>query len=164
MDPETPQVHKEITEAPSAPATASQKRTQIAVIGGAVLLLALLVAAIVLMAQHPNATTVVRDIAIVFVAVETFLIGMALLVLIVEIQTLIKVLREEIQPMLRSVNDTAATVRGTTEFMSENLVSPVIKAVSFTAGVRQVLGDLFGVVTASRPHSKSGPHHPTHSQ
>jgi len=164
MDPETPQVHKEITEAPSAPVAASQKRTQVAIIGGAVLLLALLVTAIVLMAQHPSATTVVRDIAIVFVAVETFLIGMALLVLIVEIQTLTKVLREEIQPVLRSVNDTAATVRGTTEFMSENLVSPVIKAVSFTAGVRRVLGDLLGVVTASRPHSKSGPQEPTHSQ
>jgi len=53
MDPETPQVQKEITEAPSAPVAASQKRTQVAIIGGAVLLLALLVTAIVLMANTP---------------------------------------------------------------------------------------------------------------
>lgn len=169
MDPEAPQIHKELTEPRVAPAAAKpspeqQKRTQIAIIAGVILMLGLLITAIVLMAKFPAATTVIRDIAIVFVAVETFLIGLAALVLIVEIQTLTKVLREEIQPLLRSVNDTVSTVRGTTEFMSENFVSPVIKVASFTAGVRQVIGDLVGVVTASRPKSKTVTNQPTNNQ
>lgn len=171
MDPKAPQSQKEaqVTEqrpVPDAttPSPAQQKRTQIAIIAGAVLLLGLLITAIVLMAKFPSATTVIRDIAIVFVAVETFLIGMAALVLIVEIQTLTRVLREEIQPLLRSVNDTASTVRGTTEFMSENLVSPIIKVASYTAGVRRVIGNLTGVVSASRPKSKPLKNQPTNNQ
>ncbi|MBN1261409.1 MAG: hypothetical protein JXB35_12095 [Anaerolineae bacterium] len=141
---------------PSQQTTEEQeKRIQLYIIGGAILILALLVTSIVLMANNAAVTEVIRDIAIVFVAVETFLIGMAALVLIVQIHTLTKVLREEIQPLLRSVTDTASTVRGTTEFVSENLVSPIIRVAGFAAAVRQVVGDLFGVVAAARPKNRS---------
>ena len=131
------------------------KRTQIMIIGGAVLFLVLLVAAIVLMAMNEEATQVIRDIAIVFVAVETFLIGLAILLLIFQIQTLIQVLRDEVQPLLRSVNDTASTVRGTTAFVSQNVVSPFIKVAGFTAAVQRVTSDLVRIVGAARPRSKS---------
>jgi len=131
------------------------KRTQIMIIGGAVLFLVLLVAAIVLMAMNEEATQVIRDIAIVFVAVETFLIGLATLLLIFQIQTLIQVLRDEVQPLLRSVNDTASTVRGTTAFVSQNVVSPFIKAAGFTAAVQRVTSDLIHIAGAARPRSKS---------
>jgi hypothetical protein len=131
------------------------KRTQILIIGGAVLFLVILVAAIVLMATYEEATQVIRDIAIVFVAVETFLIGLAMLLLIFQIQMLIQVLRDEIQPLLRSVNDTASTVRGTTEFVSHNVVSPVIKLAGFSAAVQRVTRDLIGIVGATRPRKNT---------
>ncbi|MFP4346143.1 MAG: hypothetical protein ACLFU8_15710 [Anaerolineales bacterium] len=153
MERQTPQIH-EPTPTLEEQAQAD-KRVQLFIIGGAILFLVVIVAAVVLMASFPQATEVVRDIAIVFVAVETFLIGVAVIVLAVQVQLLVKVLREEIQPLLRSVNDTASTVRGTTEFMSDNLVSPVIKVAGFGAGVRQVAGDLVAVVKgATRPRSK----------
>jgi hypothetical protein len=129
------------------------KRTQIYIIAGAVVFLILLVAAIVLMASNPKATTVIRDIALVFVAVETFLIGLAMILLIFQIQVLIQVLRDEIQPLLRSVNDTASTVRGTTEFVSHNVVSPVIRIAGFASGVRRVFRDVVGVVKATKPRT-----------
>jgi hypothetical protein len=133
---------------------AKAKRTQYLLIGGGIVLVALLVGIIVLLASFPQATRVIRDIAIVFVAVETFLIGMALLVLVVQIEELIRVLRDEIQPLLRSVNDTAATVKGTTKFVSHNMVSPIIRVASFTAGLttslRRVADDLRVVVGAAQ--------------
>jgi hypothetical protein len=129
------------------------KRTQMVVIGVAVAFLVILVAAVVLMAKFPAATVVVRDIAIVFVAVVTFLIGLALIVLLFQLQVLIQVLRDEIQPLLRSVNDTASTLRGTTEFVSHNMVTPIIKASGVLAGVRRVIADAVGVVKATRPRT-----------
>lgn len=141
--------------APLTPEERAAKKTQLMIIGGAVAFLVLLVAAIVLMARFPSATEVIRDIAIVFVAVTTFLIGLAMLLLIFQIQVLIQVLRDEIQPLLRSVTDTASTVRGTTEFVSHNMVSPIIKAAGFTAGVRRVVGDVVGVVKATRPRKRT---------
>ncbi len=167
METETSRTHP--TDAPAkataTPVSATEgqqaeqvsKRTQIMIIGGAVLFLILLVAAIVLMATYPVATQVIRDIAIVFVAVETFLIGLAVLLLVFQIQTLIQVLRDEIQPLLRSVNDTASTVRGTTAFVSHNVVSPFIKLAGFAAAVQRVTSDLIHIAGAARPHSKSSP-------
>lgn len=135
------------------------KRTQTYIIAGAVGFLILLVVAIVLMASFPAATTVVRDIAIVFVAVETFLIGLAMILLIFQIQVLIQVLRDEIQPLLRSVNDTASTVRGTTEFVSHNVVSPIIQAAGFASGMRRVIRDVISVAKATKPRTtvQAGP-------
>jgi hypothetical protein len=138
---------------PLTPEERAAKRTQTIIIAGAVIFLVALVVAIVLMASYPNATQVVRDIAIVFVAVETFLIGLAMILLIFQIQVLIQVLRDEIQPLLRSVNDTASTVRGTTEFVSHNMVSPIIKAAGFAAGARRVLSDVLGVAKGIRPRN-----------
>jgi len=158
MESETTQASKvappeEPTESRSTPLTPEEKaakRTQMYIIGGAVGFLALLIAAIVLMASFPAATVVVRDIAIVFVAVATFLIGLAMILLIFQLQVLIQVLRDEVQPLLRSVNDTVSTVRGTTEFVSHNMVSPIIKAAGFTAGFQRVVRDVVGVVRAVR--------------
>ena len=131
------------------------QRTKVFVIAGSIVLVVLLIVAIVLMASFPQVTQVIRDIAIVFVAVETFLIGAALLVLVVQIEMLIRILRDEIQPLLRSVNETASTVRGTTEFVSQNVVSPVIKVAGLTAGIRRVADDMLTVIGASRSRSKS---------
>lgn len=132
-----------------------ERRTQIMIVAGGILLLALLIAAIVLMAKYPAATVVIRDIAIVFVAGTTFLIGIAAIVLILEIWVLIKVLREEIRPLLNSVNDTASTVRGTTQFVSRNIVSPFIKLSGLTAAARQMAKDIKGLVTATKSNKKS---------
>jgi hypothetical protein len=52
---------------------------------------------------------------------------LAAILLIFQVQMLIQVLRDECNPLLRSVNDTASTVRGTTEFVSHNMVSPFIR-------------------------------------
>ena len=131
------------------------KRTQMIIIGGAVLFLVLLIAAVVLMAKFPGATQVVRDIAIVFVAVETFIIGLAMIVLIFQVQMLIQMLRDEIQPLLLSVNDTASTVRGTTQFVSHKVVNPFIQMAGFAAGARKVVSDLANVVGAMRPNTHS---------
>lgn len=142
-----------VAQEPMGQESQVSRRTQVWLIVGSVVFLLLIVAAVVLMARFPAATQVVRDIAIVFVAVTTFLIGLAMLLLIFQVQVLIQVLREEVQPLLRSVNDTVSTVRGTTEFMSHNVVTPVIRAAGFTAGVHRVIRDILGVAGAMRRRS-----------
>ncbi|NLF01040.1 MAG: hypothetical protein GX601_08685 [Anaerolineales bacterium] len=99
--------------------------------------------------QAPSGGAVVvsllRDAAIIFVAFETIIIGVLLVILTIQIQSLVTLLREEIQPMLQSANDTFATVRGTTQFLSQNMVSPVMKWSGYVAGVRRVLHEVTGL-------------------
>ena len=113
-------------------------------IAGAILVLALLVWAVIALSSHPAAAANVRDIFIIFMALESLLIGAALVVLIIQLASLINLLQNEVKPILKSTNETVNTLRGTSEFLSENLVEPVIKLNSYLAGLKKLF-DLFGI-------------------
>jgi hypothetical protein len=81
----------------------------------------------------------VRDLAIILLAIESLVVGVMLIVLVLEIRSLAKFLREEIKPILDSADEAARTVRGTTTFMSETFVTPMVRASSFVSGIAQAL-------------------------
>ncbi len=81
----------------------------------------------------------VRDLAIVLLAVESLVIGIVLIVLILEVRSLARLLRDEVKPILDSADETVRTVRGTTTFVSDTFVTPMVRISSFTAGVAQAL-------------------------
>jgi hypothetical protein len=95
------------------------------------------------MATNPPITAVVRDIAIIVLALVTGVIGVFLAVLIFQVQSLIHLLRHEVKPILDSANQTVSTVRGTSTFVSDSVVSPMIQVLSFASGVRQTAKVLF---------------------
>jgi len=85
-----------------------------------------------------------RDIAIIVLALESIVVGVLLAILVIQVMRLVRLLREEVMPILRSTQDTVSTVRGTTDFMADHLVQPVVKASSYAAGARQAINTLFG--------------------
>jgi hypothetical protein len=113
---------------------------------GLVLIATVLVIAISLagygLAAHPRATAVLRDISIIVLALVTVVIGLFLVILIFQLQSLMALLRDEIKPLLDSANETASTVRGTTNFISDAVVTPMINVVSLASGVGQTLRTL----------------------
>jgi hypothetical protein len=114
------------------------------IIVGVLVMVALMVWAIIALSSHPAAAANVRDIFIIFMALESLLIGAALVVLIIQLASLINLLQNEVKPILKSTNETVNTLRGTSEFLSENLVEPVIKLNSYLAGLKRLF-DLFGI-------------------
>jgi hypothetical protein len=105
------------------------------------------------LATHPLFTSVLRDISIIVLALVTMVTGIFLAILVFQLQSLIALLRDEIYPILDSVNRTANTVRGTTTFVSDTVVSPVISAASYVSAIRQTLRLLFGSSSRSqKPH------------
>jgi hypothetical protein len=88
---------------------------------------------------------VLRDAAIVFVAFETMVVGVLLVVLMLQVQSLVVLLRDEVRPMLEAINETLATVRGTTEFVSQNVVTPVAKWSGYLAGLRSIFEQIGGI-------------------
>lgn len=114
------------------------------IITAVVLVLAGVCAAVYFLLQPGSPTGTIRDIFIIFMAFESLIIGAALIVLIIQVASLINLLQSEVRPILQSTSETVNTLRGTTEFLSENLVEPVIKLNSYLAGLRKVF-DLFGL-------------------
>ena len=90
-----------------------------------------------------------RDVAIILLAVESFVIGVLLIILLLQVRSLVRLLQEEIKPVIASVQDTVGTVRGTTNIVSEYVVAPVARLASILAGVRQ------GVAAFTARSSKS---------
>ena len=120
------------------------KRTMIGVIIGAVIFLALLIFAIVYLLQPASPTDKIRDIFIIVVALESLIIGVALVVLIIQLASLINLLQNEVRPILKATTDTVNNLRGTAEFLGENVVEPVIKLNGYLAGLYRML-ELMGV-------------------
>ncbi len=133
------------------PASNSQDaiRRQRMVIAIAILIGVLLVAgigiAVAALLQPDTPTERIRDIFIIFMALESLVIGAALIVLIVQIAALINLLQNEVRPILEATSETVHTLRGTTTFLSENLVQPVVKLNASLAALRRAL-ELFGLL------------------
>jgi hypothetical protein len=106
---------------------------------GAVVLIALVIVSVVFMVRNPAQTETLRDIFIIFMALEGLLIGLALVILVVQLAQLTNLLKHEIKPILDSTNEAARTLRGTAAFMSQNVVDPVIKVHASVAAVRSAL-------------------------
>ena len=87
----------------------------------------------------------VRDIAILLLAVESVVIGVLLALMLIQLRRLVRLLRDEIAPILDSASETVNTVQSTAGFVSQNLVNPLIKVSSYSAGTLQALRSLLFV-------------------
>jgi len=120
------------------------RRILIGVSIGAVILLILLGVAIFFLLQPGTPTDRIRDIFIIVVALESLVIGVAMVVLVLQLASLINLLQNEIRPILHATNETVNTLRGTAEFLGESVVEPVIKLNGYMAGLYRML-ELMGV-------------------
>ena len=125
----------------AAPAQAPQSNTGLVVglVAGLILFIAFIVVSVLFLLQDGGRTETIRDIFIIFMALEFLVIGLALVIMIIQLASLINLLQNEVTPILESTNETANTLRGTTKFLSENLTEPVIKLNSYLAGFRRLL-------------------------
>lgn len=107
-----------------------------------VVFIALIVLAVYFLLQPSSPTETIRDIFIIFMALESLVIGVALVVLIVQLSVLINLLQHEVKPILDSTNETVNTLRGTIAFLSNNLSEPIIKLNEYIAALKRLV-DLF---------------------
>jgi hypothetical protein len=121
-----------------------QKLILTSIIAGIVFLLLLLGVAIYFLLQPSAPTDKIRDVFIIVVALETLVIGVAMIELIVQLASLINLIQNEVRPILNATNETVNTLRGTAEFLGENVVEPVIKLNGYLAGLRRML-ELMGI-------------------
>ena len=127
------------------------RRQRLIIIGisiGIVIVIALLITSLVYL-LNPGLTSIetvgrIRDIFIIFMALESLLIGLVLVILIIQIARLTNLFENEIKPILESTNETISNLRGTTKFLSDNLVEPIIKLNEYLAVIQRVT-DILGI-------------------
>ena len=115
------------------------KKVIITGIVAVVLVAALIVVFAIFLLKPENSQTTeqIRDLFIILMALESLVIGIALVILIVQLSSLINLLQNEIRPIINSTSDTVNTLKGTATFISDNLSEPVIKLNQFMAMISQ---------------------------
>lgn len=83
-----------------------------------------------------------RDLAVIILAAIFILVGLGLGVLLVMLISLIVLLRKKVVPLLDSARGTLTTIEGTSSFVSDTMVRPIIRAASFGVGMRAAIGTL----------------------
>jgi hypothetical protein len=131
---------------PEPSLTPEQRRWVIIGIVGFVVAVIALFAAVYWMVNNEEKTRVLRDIFIIFMALESLVIGVALVILMIQLARLTNLLQHEIKPILENTNETVNTVRGTAIFVSENIVDPVMKLNGYIAALSKFF-ELFNVIT-----------------
>lgn len=126
---------------PPSATTASTRgpMIKIIIIAAVVIVAVLIFGLVMLLRADASTTSEIRDIFIIFMALESLVLGVALVVLIIQLATLINLLQNDIKPILKSTNETVNTLRGTATFLSNNVAEPVIKLNEYLAGLKKFL-------------------------
>ncbi len=107
----------------------------------------------IILALHPEQNgpglVIFRNTMIILVGLEAFVIGAALVVLLIQLARLVNMLNNEITPMVKTTQETLQILKGTSEFMSKYLADPVIDAnakASLVTRMAKDLGRISGVM------------------
>lgn len=98
-----------------------------------------------LVKSGPGTTSQVRDIFIIVLALESLVIGVALVILVIQLALLTNMLQNEIKPIITNTKETIDTVKGTADFLSQRAVKPVIAANSYVAGAKKLF-EILGIL------------------
>ncbi len=107
-------------------------------IGVIVILGSLIAFAYFLLTGESGTTEKIRDVFIIFMALESMVIGLVLIILVIQLAQLTNLFQNEVKPILDSTQETVSTLRGTAKFLSDNLVEPVIKLNQYLAGLQTI--------------------------
>ena len=91
-----------------------------------------------------------RDVIIIAAGSLTILVLLAIFILTVVLGLAARnllgaiqgLLRDEVKPLLGSAHQTVQKIHGTTTFIGENAVTPVVRVYGAVAGVRRMVGVL----------------------
>jgi hypothetical protein len=157
---------KETTAANAAPEKESRwtlKRVVILATAGFIALIAapfvigLLIAAVTDVGGFGDVVRVLRDIAIIILALVSSVIAIAIAVLILQVAQLIGIVQTDIKPLLEELRATATATRGTVKFVGDTVSTPLAKAGGFFAGLWVFLREFGGIRRAIRHREPKTP-------
>lgn len=124
--------------AENMPAGKNKAAAIILAIVAVILLIGVIFGIVFLSKQNADTTGRVRDIFIIVLALESLLLGVALVVLVIQLAVLTNLIQNEVKPILASTKEAVSTIKGTSKFISDRAVKPIITASSFIAGSRKL--------------------------
>jgi hypothetical protein len=102
-------------------------------------LLVLSILTAVFIAQPGVDSARIRDFFLIMMVMVSFVVSISLVILLIQVALLVNLLNNEIRPVLANLIDSVNDLKGTTAFLSENLVEPVMKLNEYLAGMKRLM-------------------------
>lgn len=116
-----------------------------AIIGGSIAVVLLIVIIVLLYLGDAGPITArLRDISIIFFSLLGILGVILLAALVGAVLWLVFTVKDKVVPLLETLTETASRLKGTTEFMTEQAVQPVIRVAGTVARMRAVTKTVTG--------------------
>ncbi len=142
-EPVPPSTHRLPDETVSKSRADKKKNRRMTYIGiGVAVVVILIIASFVLMIRG-GVTGVVRDIVIIFLAIESVVLVGLMVALVIQMMLLVRMMRDEVRPLITSAQETINSARGTTQFVGRKIVTPTASAAANIAQVRRMFQVLF---------------------
>jgi hypothetical protein len=109
------------------------------ILGIFAILLILSIATVIFISSPDVDSGRVRDIFLILMALSSFVISVAFVILLVQVALLVNLLDNEIRPVLANLIESVNDLKGTTAFLSENMVEPVMKMNEYVAGLKRLV-------------------------
>lgn len=131
-----------------------QRKIMVGVVVFALIIIIGLIATVYFLVQPTTDTAKIRDVFIIFMALESIILMLVMVIMIFQLSILINLLKNEVKPILETTNETVSTLRGTTKFVSDNVAEPIIRLNEYLAGFQQLF-HLTGMFKPGRPKKSS---------
>jgi heme/copper-type cytochrome/quinol oxidase subunit 2 len=112
---------------------------------GVVIGVALLVGGCYLLVTIPNASANFRDFLIILLAIESMVVFAFLGLMLWQLYQLIKLLRDEVIPLITTTKETVEQVKHTTTFVGQSVAAPVIGVTGMLTGAKAMVDTLRGI-------------------
>lgn len=86
--------------------------------------------------SFPLTIDVIRDLFVIALVLEACVFGVVLIVFLLMVVRLINTVEYEVRPILDKTQQIVGTAQNTSDFVSDNIVKPTVKARSTIAGAR----------------------------
>lgn len=86
--------------------------------------------------SFPVTIDVIRDLFVIALVLEACVFGVVLIVFLLMVIRLINTVEYEVRPILDKTQQIVGTAQNTSDFVSDNIVKPTVKARSTIAGAR----------------------------
>ena len=116
----------------------------LAVIGLLVLFIVLFIVLYLLGSSHESALQRVTEISIIFLALCTVLGVLLMGALVGAVLWLVFLTKDKVIPLLEQLTAAATRLRGTAEFVGDEVAAPIISVYSSVAGVRALIKTVTG--------------------
>ena len=94
---------------------------------------------LILLVRNPEIAQLVKDLMVIILAIEALFIGIAIILAIIQITRFIRLLQDDIKPILKQANETISTVRGAANMVNDNLTGPLMKIAGTLSGTIRFL-------------------------